>query len=134
DLSLNEIRRICSGDVDGKTLPGAQALLQFLADACQITSASIHTFGPEGPSRSPLASIGASHDLDVQNPLLRQCIQTRELSHIGDGPAILNVYLVCVPVSSTSGRLLGVMVVRDMVFEALNASNLQFLLALLAYY
>jgi len=132
--SLNDIRRLCSGDIDGKTLPGAQTLLQFLADACKITNASIYAVGPEGPSRSPLASIGVSDDLDVHNPLLRQCLQTGELSHIGDGRITQNAYLVCVPITSTSGRLLGVMVVRDMVFEALNAANLQFLLALLAYY
>src|SRR5690606_6473714 len=43
-------------------------------------------------------------------------------------------YVVCAPIMAASGRMLGVLVVRDMPFLALNFDNLQFLLVLLNYY
>ena len=133
-VALEDIAR--AGGTRG-TLAGGQSMLQVVAQACQVEAAAL--FPCDGDAVSTLASarIGPDFTLDVDDPLVRHCLETRTLAHLratGLQQDAQTRYVAVAPVLAGSDRLLGVLVVERMPFLSLTYENLQLLMVLLGYY
>lgn len=124
---------IRSGDTHA--LPQAQALMDYLATACQINEAALFPAEGRGFATQAIAQVGDPTPLNLQDPLLRRCLETAQLSHIRETTeGEESDYLVCAPLRTAQGQTLGLLAVRRMRFMALNHDNLQLILVMLAYY
>ncbi len=145
--AITELRRISVthglATRDGEQpMAGAQALLEFVAQACQIDVAALYRVraGHDGETgrieREALARVGDAFDLDVHDALVERACETRQLAHLmnADEPPRATQLLVCAPLVAADGSLLGVLAVKRMPFLSLNFDNLQLLLVLLGYY
>lgn len=115
-------------------LPNADALLRLVAGGCQIGEASVFAGTPGRLETQPVASTGEPFVLEHDDPLLRQCLDRGSLAHLRQSESAHGAYLVCAPIMGASGRMMGVLVVRQMALLALNVENLRLLLVLLDYY
>jgi len=119
-------------------LPGAATILQFLSQHCQLEVAALHTVTQEGDRRvERVARIGAAVDLNPGDPLLDYVLERGEMAHVQtDGIAenAATPHLLVAPVTTSDGRLLGVLSVTRMPFFALNQDTLQLVDVLLGAY
>lgn len=132
--ALARLRSLPASADAGVVLPNAAAFLRLAASGCQIGEASIFAGTPGRLEARPVASTGEPFALDHDDPLLRQCLDRCSLTHLRQSESAHGSYLVCAPIMASSGRMMGVLVVRQMAFLALNAENLRLLLVLLNYY
>nr|MBF0686127.1 GAF domain-containing protein [Pseudomonas sp.] len=132
--ALEHVRSLPTSADDKAVLPNADAILQLAASACQIAQASIFAGPADRLGRQPVASVGEPFEIEIEDPLLRQCLDRSSLAHLRQTGDMQSAYLVCAPIMTASGRMMGVLAVRQMSFLALNAENLQLLLVLLNYY
>ncbi len=118
------------------SLAAAAPMLQLAAQACQLEAAALYRCDGERVLPEAVATVGPGCRLDDRDPLLRRCLQTRQLAHrrSDGGDGVPSRYLAVAPVLSGPDRLLGVLVVERMPFLALHHDNLALLLALLGYY
>jgi polysaccharide biosynthesis protein PelD len=122
---------------DNAGLRGANGLLDYVAQACQIEAAGLYPVTTKGKvGTEALARIGDSFDFDPADELVLHAIRTMAVAHLRseDAPVAHTKYVVCAPLVSADGDLLAVLVVKRMPFLSLNFDNLQLLLVLLAYY
>jgi hypothetical protein len=117
-------------------LPGAQGLLDLVAQACELESASIflvdasHRVKPTAVAR--LDTIASLRDDD---PVLRRAMTEQMLAHVAQElPDREGAYLVAAPIRTSQGDCLGILVVERLPFLALNQENLQLLSVLLGYF
>jgi hypothetical protein len=133
-LRLRELLPLQAQAVRAATLPQAQSLLEFAAATCQLDAAAIFSLTPYGFGRKAVATVGEAFELDLADPLVRDCLERGALTHVRevDG-GVHSAYLACAPIAAHHG-VAGVLIVRRMPFLALNFDNLQLLLVLLGYY
>ncbi len=121
-------------------LPGAAALLRLFAQYCQLEAAALYAATPDGIAPQPLATLGqpgADGRLASDDPLVAHALETGQLSHIagalgsGDKPSR---YVIVAPLTSFSGKTLGLLTVERVPFFALHEEMLQTLNLLLGYY
>lgn len=106
------------------SLPQADMLLQLLSEYTRIESASLYAMKDERHlENQPIASIGGDAPLDLHDPLIEKALDDRRLTHVAKLESDSN-YLVAVPLISGE-KLLGLLVVRDMPFLAIEEENLQ---------
>lgn len=119
-------------------LPGAQDLLEFLAQYCQLEAAAL--YAPEhagSDAYRQVAAIGAPPALRMDDPLLAHARERRQLAHIQvdeldkDHPTD---HLVVVPVETARGQHLGMLVVTRMPFFAMREDTLQMMSVLVSSY
>lgn len=116
-------------------LAGAQSTLQVVAQACQIERAAFYACDGTGILPEVVASIGSDFSLDLNDPLVRHCLETRELSHLAElQQSLQSRYVAVAPVLAGSDRLIGVLVVESMPFLSLTHENLQLLMVLMGFY
>jgi polysaccharide biosynthesis protein PelD len=122
--------------VDAGTLTQAQALLSLIAHNCEVESATI--FGAEDGVllQTPQAHIGEEAALDTFDPLIFRALFEKQLIHVRSEQATVfaSKYLVAAPIVSSEGTLLGMLVVTNLPFLALNFENLQLMTVMLGYY
>ena len=118
------------------TLPGAAALMEFVARACQIEVAALYAVHNGTPARSPATAVGEAFDFNPADPLVELALATGKLAHLKSEGMLTSgsQYLVCAPLLSADDRMLGLLVIKRMAFLSLNNDNLQLLLVLLGYY
>jgi hypothetical protein len=143
--SLAELRRLSiehglptpDAKLAHAALPGADALLEYVAQACQIEAAGLYPVTVKGEvGDTALACIGETFEFDPADELVAHAVRTMSVAHLRteDAPVANTNYIVCAPLVSADGDLLAVLVVKRMPFLSLNFDNLQLLLVLLAYY
>lgn len=117
-------------------LPGAQELLEFVAQACQIEMAALYPVRDGRVAREAVARIGDAFEFDPRDELITRALETKSVAHLktDEGPVLNTRLLVCAPLVSADGRLLALLAIRRMPFLSLNFDNLQLLLVLLGYY
>ncbi len=119
-------------------LPGAQTILQFLAQHCQLEAAALYTVSQDGERRvERIARLGPAADLTPEDPLLDYVLERGELAHVqADGIAdnAATPQLLVAPITTSDARLLGVLSVSRMPFFALNQDTLQLIDVLLGAY
>jgi polysaccharide biosynthesis protein PelD len=118
------------------SMPGGQALLEFVAQACQIDVAALYRVDGGRIAREPLASVGDVFELDVRDELVERSLETRHVAHLmsADEPLRATQLLVCAPLVAAGGSMLGLLAIKRMPFLSLHFDNLQLLLVLLGYY
>lgn len=112
-------------------------LLQLLGEYCQISSASLFTVAHNTVIPDALARLGTPTTQQLQDPLIRQALDTCRLCHVAqtvDGASFSSHYLIAAPLLDLSGTPFALLVVKEMPFYALQDENLQVVNLLLHYY
>lgn len=131
---LKELNRILPADQD---LPGADLYLALVVRQCNLSVAGLHAVSEGRINPIPAASIGAFTPIDVQDPLIRHCLNSGELVHINTEENLTELpsrYLVAVPAKTADGRTVAIMAVEKMPFFSLQTDNMQTLAVLTSYY
>lgn len=121
------------GRLDGET--GA-ALISLLVHYCGLESASLYLCINGFPESIPLASCGKGAPMNLKDLLLRSVLERgttayQSINRLPDGEE--SAYLVAAPLRTSSGTLLGVLLISEMPFLSLHREALQILGVLLAY-
>ncbi|MBE0622486.1 MAG: PelD GGDEF domain-containing protein [Burkholderiales bacterium] len=127
-----------SGGSADSALPGTQALLEFLAQVCQLEVAAVYATRPE-PQRGfeRAAAIGEPPPLVSDDALLVHAQANGSLAHVRSdikAPTLPTSHLVIAPIVASDKRWLGVLAVSRMPFFALTEENMQTLAVLLSAY
>lgn len=134
--SLREMMVLLRGLIlsDGAApLPAAAWLLHYLGQTCRFEAAALHPVRQDELAAQPAAALGDGAPLAPADPLLRTALESRALARVrGDSPP--GVYLLCAPIVTSEGRLLGMLVVRRLAFVSLTADTLRFIALTLGYY
>ncbi len=114
----------------------APALLQLLAQYCQIESAGIYPVNDEQLAPQALAQLGGHTRLHAQDPLIAQALETRRLCHVSQALSTgqSTHYVAVAPLLDLAGEIYGMLVIEEMPFFALQDENLQTINLLLGYY
>lgn len=137
--TLSQLRGVALGDaaVTGGELAGAQPMLQVVAQACQLEAAALYPCRGGTVAPHAVARMGPDFALDAGDPLVRHCLETRELAHLrsaGLQHEAHTRYVAVAPLLAGSDQLIGVLVVERLPFLSLNYENLQLLMVLMGYY
>ncbi|WP_370681119.1 PelD GGDEF domain-containing protein [Comamonas sp. GB3 AK4-5] len=128
------LRHLQTGD-DPQKAP--LRLLQLLGEYCQISSASLFAVTHDLVHPDALAQLGTPKAPQLQDPLIRQALDTLRLCHVAqtaDGAGLSSHYLIAAPLLDLSGTPFALLVVEEMPFYALQDENLQVINLLLHYY
>jgi polysaccharide biosynthesis protein PelD len=136
---LNTLRRLVLPEHrKNDTLPGAAVLLQLLAQSCRLETVALFELRERQLQNTASAVLGDFSGIDTSDAMLAVALESGQLTHVQSQPFVdvdePSRYMVCAPVLTSSGQLLGVLVVERMAFTALTLETLQFLTVLLAYY
>lgn len=112
------------------------ALLQLLAQYCQLTVASLHQVNSNQAAPQALATLGEPKTMTSSDPLVTQAIRSRKLCHVAQATVeqTQTQYLVAAPLLDLGGEIYGILVIEEMPFFALQEENLQTINLLLGYY
>lgn len=112
------------------------SLLQLLGQYCQIGVASLHAVEQGQVLPQTLASLGGPKELDSQDPLILQALDTLKLCHVVQTTVQQHKsrYLIAAPLLDLGGAPYALLVVEEMPFFALQAENLQAINLFLGYY
>ena len=136
--ALAELRRRVASSAGGDALPGAQALLDFLAQACQLEVAAIYGVNPQpGHGFGAAATIGEAPPLRVDDALLRHAQANGTLAHVQSSmiaQMLPTDHLVIAPIVASDKQWLGVLAISRMPFFALTEETMQTLAVLLSAY
>lgn len=129
---LREKREMASS---GNPLPGAEDLLQLMAQYCQLEAAAIYLPSDEIGEQpgSVVASLGHPPALHADDPMLQEVMQQHTLTHVAEHLERSN-HLAIAPLLTADDKLLGILVISHMPFFAVNQENMQFISLLLGYY
>lgn len=121
---------------DAGRLTQTQALLSLIAQNCEVESASLFAASGDALLPTPEAHIGDVAELFANDPLIERALFEKRLIHVRSEQATIfsSKYLVAAPVVCSDGTLLGMLVVSNLPFLALNAENLQLMTVMLGYY
>lgn len=129
---LREKREMASTE---NPLPGAEDLLQMMAQYCQLEAAAIYLPNDEtGEQPGPvIASLGHPPGLNADDPMLHEVMEQHTLTHVAEHLERSN-HLAIAPLLTADDKLLGILVISHMPFFAVNQENMQFISLLLGYY
>ena len=137
--TLTRLRGLSGRDL-GEAMPGAAEFLQLLGQTCQLEVASVFAQRGDG-SIDPhaVAQVGPASALDLNDPLMAFGIEQGDLVHVqmaepGARDFDLSRYMVCSPMTTSSGQRIGLVAVERVPFFALNYDTLQLFAVLLGYY
>ena len=131
---LKDLNKILPAD---SGLPGVDLYLALVVKQCNLSVAGVHAVIDGKVDPVPVANIGAFTPVDPDDPLIVQCINSGELTHINTEENLSELssrYLVAVPAKTADGRILAIMAVEKMPFFALQSENMQTLSVLSSYY
>ncbi len=119
-------------------LPGTRAMLQFLAQFCQIEAGAFYEYidGPK-PALQKRADIGTPDTPDLYDPMLVRAIETGQSVHLQEhlvDSTRKSALLLVAPVTNAKGDTIGLLTVNRMPFMALNPDNLRNIWVLLQSY
>ncbi len=127
--ALGRVRTIDSPEA------GARALLDLLAQYCQLERASLHRTSHGRPEATPLARIGEAFPLDPLDPLVRHALDTGRLAHVRQVmDQATSRYRVVAPAAARGEPCGLLLVVERLPFLALQEETLQALDLFLGYF
>jgi hypothetical protein len=135
-VELRALLDAASGDTGN--LPGARAIMEFMARYCQIEAGALYAYidGPT-PVLSERARIGEVAPPDVLDPMVARAVETGQAVHLQEelmDKSRKHSLLAVAPVRDSKGNTIGVLTVRRMPFLALNPDNLRTIWVLLQSY
>jgi polysaccharide biosynthesis protein PelD len=121
---------------DAGRLTQTQALLSLIAQNCEVESATLFAAEDDLLLAEPVAHIGDVAKFAANDPLISRAMFEKRLVHVRSEQATIfdSQYLVAAPIVGSEGSLLGLLVVSNLPFLALNAENLQLMTVMLGYY
>ncbi len=133
---MMELRRLLGQGEGGVTPEYAGELMVILSHYGSLSSATLYPVQNGRPLAEPLARCGQGVPLRPDDLLLRAALESgttayQTASRLGEGQH--SSYLVAAPLRTSTGRVLGLLLVDDMPFMALHRETLQILGVLLAY-
>jgi hypothetical protein len=134
--AITELRRLLTASGGTVSRELAEEFLVLLAHYCSLSSAAIYVLNDGVPEDEPLAQCGQGAPLRENDLLFRSAVESDHTAYqaanrLDSGDQ--SCYLVAAPIRTSSGRLLGMLLVTDMPFMALHRETLQILAVLLAY-
>lgn len=136
--ALVQLRTRLVAATDTSPIPGAESLLAFLAQQCQLEAAALYASdGADRPTFTRVATIGDPPPLAPDDPLLGFALEEGTVAHLRSDAivsAVTTPHIAIAPVLTGNGRLLGVLAVSRLPFFALNQDTLQLLAVLLGAY
>jgi len=139
-VALARIRQLTAADSQAdpnNPLPGLPQLAALLSQFSQLEIAGFYACVAGKPETQLRAAIGAAHPLDLDDPMLRYCLERKALAHVRMQELAATPgghYVVVAPVMDRDGRLLAVFTIEQMPFLALHDESLTSLAVLLGYY
>ncbi len=134
--AMMELRRLLA-ETGGEVSPElAGELLVILAHYCVLSSAAIYAVRDGNPGAEALAQCGQGAPCDPEDLLVRSALEAGTTVYQAANRLKENQqsrYLVVAPIRTSTGQMLGLLVVADMPFMALHRETLQILGVLLAY-
>lgn len=114
----------------------AQSFLQIIAQFCSVNTLGIYLFRDKQLSTVPYAEIGFMGHLAPQDPLIKKCLESREISYSSinevEDARYCN-YLIAVPLITNDDTFLGILAIKEMPFWSLNEEMVR-VLSILVYY
>lgn len=134
--AMMELRRLLADGGGSLTRQLAGELMVILAHYCSLSSAALYVVHNGKPDTEPLAQCGKGAVCQPDDLLLRSAIESGTTAYqasnrLADGQQ--SSYLVAAPLRTSTGHVLGVLLVSDMPFMALHRETLQILGVLLSY-
>jgi polysaccharide biosynthesis protein PelD len=119
-------------------LPGSRAMLQFLAQFCQIEAGAIYEFidGPR-PLLQLRADIGNPDAPDIRDPMVQRAVETGQSVHLQEhlvDNSRKSALLLVAPITDAKDNTIGLLTVNRMPFMSLNPDNLRNIWVLLQSY
>ena len=119
-------------------LPGIDYMLQLLVEYCRVEVAAVYLPGQDKhgvwiPGNS-ITNIGNPPPLAQNDPMLLHAMEHGGVTHIDNVLGESLSHLVMAPITGGRGNVLGLIVVSQMPFSALNHETLQFMALLLSFY
>lgn len=119
-------------------LPGAQIMLDFVVNHCRIESAALYQVQLAPTLKlKQVAAVGRPVELQVNDPLILLALKTKHQVHLQDAllqTARRSDLIAATPLINIKLQPIGLMVISNMPFTALNADNLQTVAVLLESY
>lgn len=119
-------------------LPGAQIMLDFVVNHCQIESAALYQVQLAPTLKlKQAAAVGRPVELQVNDPMILLALKTKHQVHLQDAllqTARRSDLIAATPLINIKLQPIGLMVISNMPFTALNANNLQTVAVLLESY
>lgn len=133
---MMELRRLLGQEEQLITRELAGELMVILSHYGSLSSATLYPVQGGRPLAEPLAQCGQGAPLRTDDLLLQAALESgttayQSANRLKDGQH--SSYLVAAPLRTSSGRVLGVLLVDDMPFMALHRETLQVLGVMLAY-
>ena len=129
-----------SNAMTGKThqLPGAQPMLDFLSQYCQIEAGALYEYidGPK-PRIRRLAHVGSSNEADVNDPMIVRAIESGQSVHLQEmlmDKSRKSELILAAPLRDKDDQTIGILTINRMPFMALNPDNLRNIWVLLQSY
>jgi len=136
--ALAQLRQRIAAASGGGPLGGAQIVLEFIAQQCQLEVAAVYAARWDLDRHyDRVAAIGEPAPLRRDDPLLAFAQERRQLAHVQANEADRAAptdHLVVAPIVTSDKRVLGMLVVTRMPFFALTEDTLQTLAVLLSAY
>lgn len=114
----------------------ASEYLELLVSSSAITKAGLYLFNKNNLETKPIAHIGQSESIQLDDILLQKCLAKKDTTYL----AINNLsehqessYLAVLPMQVADGKLMGVLTISEISFLELNNEKLKTLSVLLAY-
>ena len=120
------------------TLPGAQPMLDFLSQYCQIEVGALYEYldGPK-PRIQRLAHIGSTNKADIDDPMIVRAIEAGQSVHLQEmlmDKSRKSELIFAAPLRDKDNRVVGILTINRMPFMALNPDNLRNIWVLLQSY
>lgn len=135
--ALFRLRDVMMRDDQDPELPAGEAVLNLLAEYCQLQRATLYRCRDNELEPTPVAVLGKNQPLNREDELLGFALRNRAMSHVQmrDADAgYSGFYWVCAPVMNSADQLIGMLVVERMPFLSINQENLELCGVLLKFY
>lgn len=134
--AMIELRKVMAESSGALNEITATELLAILVNYCSLSSATLYPVQSDKIIATPLAKCGNGSPCMPNDLLLRSAMESgytayHSVDRLKEGQQ--SCYLVAAPMTTSSGKMLGVLLVTDMPFMALHRETLQILGVLLAY-
>lgn len=135
--ALEDLRQLIDREQASWRGEAAQSLLVLLAHYTRMEAMAFHPLESDRLALEPAVFIGPPSPLDPHDPLVVAALEKGTNAFYPVSQIItenVSDYLAVIPVEATGNRLLGLLVIRDMPFLALNEENLMMAKAILQYF
>lgn len=135
--AMEELRKLLVREGGGLSKESSRGLLAILVHYCRIGSAAIYSCRDGAATTEILASCGRGSEMQSDDLLLRAAMESGNTAYQAVNtlePDKSSSYLVVAPIRTSSGEILGVLLIEEMPFLALERETLQIMAVILSYF